>query len=163
LAEGDFEGVWCVCALSVADAFELAVELGCGVVGVSVFFFVSGFGLALFDGVVEVGLGHGLEGDEDEAESGGGGVKTAVIRVGGLFSAVLGALEEKYGGEEREKGEKGPVNDEIDVHDVPLRLVAQTWIDAPNGAAAMLRFARIRLAREEDAGRGWALRGGSVQ
>jgi hypothetical protein len=67
LAEEDFEGVWCVCALSVADAFELAAELGCGVVGVSVFFFVVGFGLALFDGVVEVGLGEGLEGDEGEA------------------------------------------------------------------------------------------------
>jgi hypothetical protein len=152
-----------VCTLSIANAFELAVEPGCGVVGVPVFFFVSGFGLALFDGVVEVGLGHGLEGEEDEAESGGGGVKAAVIRVGGFLSAVLGALKEKYGGEEREKGEKGPVNDEIDVHDVPLRLVAQAWIAAANGAAAMFRFAGIRLAREEDAGRAWTLRGGWVQ
>ena len=67
MAEGDFEGVWCFCTLSVADAFELAVEPGCGVVGVSVFFFIRGFGLALLDGVVEVGLGQGLEGDEGEA------------------------------------------------------------------------------------------------
>jgi hypothetical protein len=72
-----------------------------------------------------------------------------VIWVGCFLSAVLGALEEKCGGEEREKGEDGPVNDEIDVHDVPLRLVAQTWIDAPNGAAAMfdLRGSGLRGRR----------------
>jgi hypothetical protein len=34
----------------------LAVELGCGIVGIAVFFFVVGFGLALLYGVVEVGL-----------------------------------------------------------------------------------------------------------
>ena len=53
-SEGDFEGVD---GLAVADAFELAVELGGGIVGVAVVFFVGGFGLALFDGVVKVGLG----------------------------------------------------------------------------------------------------------
>src|SRR6266851_5547877 len=95
-AEGDFQ---VVDRLAVADAFELAVELGGGVVRVAVFFFVVGFGLALFCGVVEVGLGQGLEREEDEAE-GGGGVSDC-------------------------------------------------------GA--------IRLRREEDAGRGWTLGGGSVQ
>jgi len=57
-ADGDFEGVY---GLAVADAFELAVELGERVVGIAILFFVSGFGLALFEGVVEVGLGEGLE------------------------------------------------------------------------------------------------------
>lgn len=57
--KGDFEGVY---GFSVADAFELAVELGGGIVWVAVFFLIIGFGLALFEGVVEVGLGEGLEG-----------------------------------------------------------------------------------------------------
>jgi hypothetical protein len=70
--EGDFEGVD---GLAVADAFELAVELGCEVVGISVFFFVGGFGLALFEGVVEIGLGEGLEGEQGEAEGGSGGIE----------------------------------------------------------------------------------------
>ena len=47
--KGDFKGVY---GFSVSDAFELAVELGGGVVRVAVFFFVGGFGLALFEGVV---------------------------------------------------------------------------------------------------------------
>jgi hypothetical protein len=60
-AKGDFEGVY---GLAVADAFELAVELGGGVVRVAVFVLILGFGLALFEGVVEVGLGDGLEGEQ---------------------------------------------------------------------------------------------------
>jgi hypothetical protein len=48
-AEGDFEGVY---GFSVADAFELAIELSGWVVRVAVFFFVGGFGLALLEGVV---------------------------------------------------------------------------------------------------------------
>jgi hypothetical protein len=47
--------------LAISDAFELAIELGEGVVGVAAFFFVGGFGLALFQRVMEVGLGEGLE------------------------------------------------------------------------------------------------------
>src|SRR5260370_712851 len=97
-AEGDFEGVYW---LSVADALELAVELGGGVVRVAIFFFVVGFGLALFCGVVKVGLGEGLEREQGEGESGGGGVEASVVFVGSLFSAVSEALEEKNGGEER--------------------------------------------------------------
>ena len=137
--EGDFE---CVYRLSVADAFELAVELGGGVVRVAVFFFVVGFGLTLFCGAVKVGLGEGLEREEDEAEGGCGGVEASVVFVGGLFSAVSEALEEKYGGEEREKGEKGAVNDEVDVHGRPFAAgAAQAWIGAPNGVAAMFPIA----------------------
>ncbi len=138
-AEGDFQ---VVDRLAVADAFELAVELGGGVVRVAVFFFVVGFGLALFCGVVEVGLGQGLEREEDEAEGGGGGVEASVVFVGSLFSAVLEALEEKYGGEERQKGEKGAVNDEVEVHGRPFAAgVAQAWIGAPMKAAAMFPIA----------------------
>ena len=138
-AEGDFQ---VVDRLAVADALELAVELGGGVVRVAVFFFVVGFGLALFCGVVEVGLGQGLEREEDEAEGGGGGVEASVVFVGGLFSAVLEALEEKYGREERQKGEKGAVNDEVEVHGRPFAAgVAQAWIGAPMKAAAMFPIA----------------------
>jgi hypothetical protein len=127
-ADGDFEGVY---GLTVADAFELAVELGGGVGGVAVFFFVVGFGLALLYGVVEVGLGQGLEGEEDEAEGGRRGVEAPVIRVGAFLSTVLGPLEEENGGEEREKGEKGAVNDEVDVHGRPLAVGgSQVWIGA---------------------------------
>jgi hypothetical protein len=56
--EGDFEGVY---GLAVADAFELAIELGSGVVRVAVFVLLLGFGLALFECVMEVGLDDGLE------------------------------------------------------------------------------------------------------
>jgi hypothetical protein len=109
----------------------LAVELGGGVVGVAVFFFVVGFGLASLYGVVKVGLGEGLEGEEDEAEGGCGGIEASVIRIGGFLSAVLDALEEKYGGEERKKSEKGCADDEVDVHGRPLADGgSQAWIDA---------------------------------
>ena len=96
-AKGDFEGVY---RLAVADAFELAVELGGRIVWVAVFIFVGGFGLALEEGVVEVWLGDGLEGEQGEGEGGCGGVEALVVLVGGFFSAVLEALEEKNGGEE---------------------------------------------------------------
>ena len=100
--------------------FELAVELGEGIVGVAIVFFVVGFGLALFDGVVEIGLGQGLEREEDEAEGGGSGVEAPVVFVDGLFSAVLEALEKKNDGEEREKGEKGLEKEEIEIHSCPF-------------------------------------------
>jgi hypothetical protein len=45
----------------VSDAFELAVELGGRIVGVAVFFLVFVFGLSLFEGMVEIGLGESLE------------------------------------------------------------------------------------------------------
>ena len=53
-AEGDFEGVY---RLTVTDAFELAVELGGWVVGIAFVVVLGGFGLALLEGVVEIGLG----------------------------------------------------------------------------------------------------------
>ena len=116
--------------------------MGGGVVGIAVFFFFVGFGLALFCGVVEVGLGEGLEGEQGEGEGRGGGVEASVVRISGFFSSVLEALEEKYGGEEREKGEKGAVNDEVDVHGRPFAAgAAQAWIGAPMKAAAMFPIA----------------------
>jgi hypothetical protein len=82
-------------------------------------------------------LGQGLEGDEGEAESGCGGVEASVVLVGGLFSAVFEALEKDYGGEERERGEKGSEENEIDVHGRPFAAgAAQAWIGAPIKAAA---------------------------
>ena len=100
-AERDFEGVY---VFSVADAFELAIELGGGIVGVAIFVLVFGFGLALLESVVEIGLGERVERDESETESGCGGVKAPVVRISGFFSPVPEALEKKYGGEEGERG-----------------------------------------------------------
>ena len=57
-AERDFEGVY---VFSVADAFELAIELGGGIVRVAIFVLVFGFGLALLESVVEIGLGERVE------------------------------------------------------------------------------------------------------
>ena len=51
----------CLWGVPVADAFELAIELGSGVVRVAVFVLLLGFGLALFECVMEVGLDDGLE------------------------------------------------------------------------------------------------------
>jgi hypothetical protein len=50
--------------LTVADTFELAAKLRGGVVGIAVFVLVFGFGLALFEGVIQIGLGQRLECDE---------------------------------------------------------------------------------------------------
>jgi hypothetical protein len=120
----------------------LVGELGGGVVGIAVFFFVVGFGLASLYGVVKVGLGEGLEGEQGDGEGGGGGVEASVVGIGGFFSAVLEALKEKYGGEEREKGEKGAVNNEVEVHGRPFSAGgAQAWIVAPMKAAAMFPIA----------------------
>jgi hypothetical protein len=130
-AEGDFEGVY---RLTVTDAFELAVELGGWVVGIAFVVVFGGFGLALLEGVVEIGLGEGLEGEQGEGEGGDGRVEASVVFVGGFFSAVLEALEEENGAEERQKGEKEPVNDEVEVHGRPFAGgVAQAWIGAPDG------------------------------
>jgi hypothetical protein len=129
--------------------------LGVGVVWVSVFFFVVCYGLALLDGVVEVGLGESLEGDEGEAEGGCRGVEASVVFVGGFLSTKSGSLEENCDDKECEKGGESPLKDEIEVHSVPLRLM-----DRRRGSARQLRLRRcflmagIRLAREEDAGRG---------
>jgi hypothetical protein len=113
-----------------------------GVVGIAAFLFFVGFGLALLYGVVKIGLGEGLEGEQSEGEGGGGGVEASVVFVGGSFSAELEALEEKYGGEEREKSEKAQVNDEVEVHGRPFAAgVAQAWIAAPMKAAAMFPIA----------------------
>jgi len=112
--------------------------LGGGVVWVAVFVLVLGFGLALFDGVVKVRLGQRLERYEGETQGGCGRVEASVVRIGGLFSTPAEALKEKYGDEEREKGEESPVNDEVDVHGLPFVADgSQAWIGAPNMAAAM--------------------------
>jgi hypothetical protein len=110
---------------------------------------------------VKVGLDEGLEGEEDEAECSCGGVEAPVVRIGRLFSAVIEALEEENGGEEREKGEKGPVDDEVDVHGRPF---AGGWVAGVDRRAQLVSkggcgdvsdCVGIRLAREEDAGRVW--------
>jgi hypothetical protein len=152
-AKKDFEGVdW----LAVSDTFELAIEMDGGIVWIAIFVFVGGFGLALFEGVVKVGLGEGLEGEQGKGEGGGGWVEATVVWVGGLFSSPSEALEEKCGGKEQGKAHEGPVNDDVDVHGRPLMADgSQAWTGAPNMAAAMFLIAAIRLAREEDAGRGW--------
>ena len=115
-AELDSKGVY---FFSVADPFELAIELGGRIVGVTIFVLVFGFGLALLQSVVEVGLGERVERDESEAKSGCGGIKPAMVRIGGFFSAVPKTLEKKHGGEESERGQEGPLNDEVEVHGVP--------------------------------------------
>jgi hypothetical protein len=86
--------------LPVANAFELAVELGGRVVGIAVFFFVVRLGLTLFERVMEVRLGEGLEGEQGEGERGCGRVEASVVRIDGFFSSPSETLEEKYGGEE---------------------------------------------------------------
>lgn len=106
--------------MPIADAFELPVEVGCGIVRVTVFVLVFGFELALFDGMVEIRLGDGLKGEQGESEGGCGGVETSVVRIDGLLPAVLEALKKKCGGEEREKGEKGSEKEQVQVHCVPL-------------------------------------------
>jgi hypothetical protein len=118
--EGDFKGAYPFCVFSVADAFELAAELGGRVVGIAIFVFVGAFGLALLEGVVEVGLGEGLEREQDEAEGGCGGIEAMALLVRITFSTPSEALEEKYGGEEHEKGEKGPADDEVGIHGRPF-------------------------------------------
>ena len=74
--KGDFEGVY---GFSVADAFELAVELGGGIVWVALVVVFGRFGLTLFEDVDQIGLGDGLETEKRNAERGGGGVKAEVL------------------------------------------------------------------------------------
>jgi hypothetical protein len=152
--------------LAVADAFELAVELGCRIVGVAVFFFVVGFGLTLFQRVVKVGLGKALEGEQRDTECGCGWVEGAALFVRVIFSAPVQALEEKYDGEEQEKGEKGPEEDAIDVHGRPFGLRSRgvdrrdSLADQTMAAAIFFVCGGIRLVKEEDAERGWTERDG---
>ena len=133
----------------------MAIELGSGVARVAVFVLILGFGLALFEGMVEVGLGDGLEGEQGEGEGGCRRVEASVVRIGGFFSSPSEALEEKYGGKEREKGEEESAHDEVEVHGRPLvRGGSQAWIGAPIKAAAMFLIAgrsglRGRRALEE--------------
>jgi hypothetical protein len=129
--------------------------LGCRVIRVAVFFFVIGYGLALLDGVVEVGLCEGLEGDEGEAKGSCGWVEATIVFVSGFLSTKSGALEEDYDEKEREKGEESPLNDEIEIHDVPLAAGgSQAWIGAQLRLRRRFDCRRIRPAKGEDAGRG---------
>jgi hypothetical protein len=73
--KGDFEGVY---GFSVADAFELAVELGGGIVWVALIVVFGRFGLTLFEGLDEIGLSDGLETEKRNAERGGGGASDVV-------------------------------------------------------------------------------------
>ena len=47
-------------------------------------------------------------------------IKTPVVWIGGLFSAVLEAPEKKYDGKEREKDEKSCEKEQIEIHGSPL-------------------------------------------
>jgi hypothetical protein len=89
---------------SVADAFELTVELSGGIVGIARFVFSLGFDLALFEGVVKIGLGEGMEGEKGEAEGRRGRVEASIVRIGSFFSAVLETLEKENGSEDDERG-----------------------------------------------------------
>lgn len=93
----DFEYVY---VFSITDAFELTVELDGRIVWVALIVVFGRFGLALFEGVVEIGLGDGLEGEQGESEGGCGGVEASVVWIGGFFSSPSEALEKEYGGEE---------------------------------------------------------------
>ena len=64
---------------SVAGAFELAVELGGGIVWVALIVVFGRFSLTLFESVDEIGLGDGLETEKRNAERAGGGVKAEVL------------------------------------------------------------------------------------
>ena len=123
--------------MAVSYTFELAIEMDGGIVWIAIFVFVGGFGLALFEGVVKVGLGEGLEGEQGKGEGSGGWVEATVVWVGGLFSSPSEALEEKYGGKEREKGEEESVNDQVEVHGRPLVVV-----DRRRGSARQSRLPR---------------------
>ena len=57
----------------------MAVELGGGIVWVTLVIVFGRFGLTLFEGVDEIGLGDGLETEKRNAERGGGGVKAEVL------------------------------------------------------------------------------------
>ena len=74
--KGDFEGVY---GFSVGDAFELAFELGGGIVCVALVVVFGRFGLTLFEDVDQIGLGDGLETEKRNAERGGGGLKAEVL------------------------------------------------------------------------------------
>ena len=76
LTKGDFEGVY---GFSVAGAFELAVELGGGIVWVALIIVFGRFSLTLFESVDEIGLGDALVTEKRNAERAGGGVKAEVL------------------------------------------------------------------------------------
>ena len=61
---------------SVAGAFELAVELGGGIVWVALIVVFGRFSLTLFESVDEIGLGDALVTEKRNAERAGGGAKS---------------------------------------------------------------------------------------
>jgi hypothetical protein len=101
--KGDFEGVY---GFSVAYAFELADELGGGIVLVALVVFFGRFGLTLFENVGEIGLGHDLDTEKRNAQRGSGGVKAEVFSSATLSVFVAHSLQQEHKSEERKTGQK---------------------------------------------------------
>ena len=117
--KGDFEGVY---GFSVADAFDLAVELGGGIVWVTLVIVFGRFGLTLFESVNEIGLGDGLETEKRNAERGCGGEKAEVLFPATLSVLVAQSLQQEHKSEERKNGEEGTEKEQIEVHGGPFVL-----------------------------------------
>jgi hypothetical protein len=133
--KGDFEGVY---GFSVADAFDLAVELGGGIVWVTLVIVFGRFGLTLFESVNEIGLGDGLETEKRNAERGGGGVKAEVLFPAMLSVFIAHSLQQEHKSEEGKNGQESTDKEQVEVHWRPFCLV----IDRRRGSARRLWLRR---------------------
>jgi hypothetical protein len=113
----DFEGTY---GFSVADAFELAVELGGEIVLVALVVLFGRFGLTLFESVDEIGLGDGLETEKRNAERGGGGVKAEMLFSATLSVFVVRSLQQEHKSEERKSGQESTEKEQFEVHGRPF-------------------------------------------
>jgi hypothetical protein len=94
----------------------LAFELGGGIVWVAVVIVFGRFGLTLFEGVNEIGLGDGLETEKRNAERGGGGVKAGVLFPATLSVFVARSLQQEHKSEEGKKGQESTEKEQVEVH-----------------------------------------------
>ena len=133
--KGDFERVY---GFSVADAFELAVELGGGIVWVAVVIVFGRFGLTLFESVDEIGLGDDLETEKRNSERGGGGVKAEVLFPTTLSVFVAHSLHKEHKSEEGKNGQESTDKEQVEVHGRPFGLV----MDRRRGSARRLWLRR---------------------
>ena len=117
LTKGDFEGAY---GFSVADAFELAVELGGGIVWVALVVVVGRFGLTLFESVDEIGLSDGLETENHNADRGGGGVKAEMLFSATLSVFIARSLQQEHKSEERKSGQESAEKQQFEVHGRPF-------------------------------------------
>ena len=132
--KGDFEGVY---GFSVADAFELAVELAGGIVWVALVVVFDRFGLTLFESVDEIGLGDGLETEKRNAERGGGGVKAEVPFPATFSVFVARSLQQEHKSEEGKNGQESIEKEQIEVHWRPF-----VMMDRRRGSARRLWLRR---------------------